>query len=163
MKTLVCGMSKTNAKTFSDQFAHMSGLFTGLFLGFFFLLQQRYTRQGVEKEFRLHHNLLRSFGLSFAIMGPLIMLIVLYIEIDPSAPICHWCEDLDCAPIDAFWFCDASGCSDESSVQGFQFPNGSVMVTCPSFVGKNVTAPFTGKAEALDVIRICRDACFSSN
>jgi hypothetical protein len=139
----------------------MSGLFTGLFLGFYLLLQQRYTRQGVEKEFRTRHNLLRSFGLAFAIMGPVTMLIVLYTETDPSAKFCGWCENLDCAPIDSLWFCDASGCSDESAVVGFQFPNGTVMVTCPSYVGKNVTAPFAGKAVALDVIKICRAQCFS--
>lgn len=139
----------------------MGGLFTGLFLGLYLLIQTRYTRYGVEKEFRTRHNLLRSFGLAFAIVGPMTMLIVLYTQTDPKAKFCHWCENVNCAPINAFWFCDASGCSDDStSVYGSQFPNGTVVIQCPSFVGKNVSSQVIGQAEALDVIKICRAKCF---
>jgi hypothetical protein len=144
----------------SDQFAHMGGFFNGVFLGFYLLLQKRYTRQGEEKEFRARHNLLRSFGLSIAIMGPITMLIILYTETNPSAHHCAWCEALDCIPIDTLWFCDASGCSDDASVRGFQYPNGTLVVSCPSFVGKNVTVPFAGKATSLDLIKACRARCF---
>ena len=125
------------------------------------LLQTRYTRQGVEKEFRPRHNILRTFGLFFGIAGPVMLLIVLYTSVNPKARSCEWCEDLNCAPINALWFCDASGCSDDSTnVAGFQFPNGTLLVSCPSFVNKNVTAFVSGTAQSQDVINTCIKLCF---
>jgi hypothetical protein len=138
----------------------MGGLFTGMFLGFCLLLQTRYTRQGIQKQFRIRHLILQSFGFAIAIVGPIIMLIVLYTRINPKAHWCEWCEAVNCAKIDALWFCDASGCSDDQAVRGWQFPNGTVSLSCPSFVGKNVSDTLTTKAEPLDVIKICRARCF---
>ena len=138
----------------------MGGLFNGLFLGFFFLLQTRYTRQGIEKEFRVRHIFLRIFGLLVAILGSMIMLIVLYTQTNPAAHWCDWCESVNCAPINAFWFCDASGCSDDDTVRGTQFKNGTIVVDCPSFIGKNVSAVLLTPATPLDVVQICRNQCF---
>jgi len=131
-----------------------------MFLGFFLLLQTRYTRYGIEKEFRVRHIFLRTLGLLVAIIGPMTMLIVLYTKTDPKAHWCDWCEAVNCAPINAFWFCDASGCSDDDNVIGTQFQNGTLIVECPSFVGKNVSTILSTKATSLDVVQTCRSECF---
>ena len=144
-----------------DQFAHLGGLFTGLFMSLYLLLQTRYNRQGVEKKFLTRHLVLRSFGLAISIVAPITMLIILYTNVNPRAHWCNWCEALNCVPIPSLWFCDASGCSDDSNtVRGVQYTNGTFVVDCPSYVGKVVSVNLTTKADYMDLINVCRALCF---
>lgn len=153
-----------------DQFAHLGGFFQGLFMGLYLLLQKRYTRSGKLKEFRDKHVYLKFLGLSVAIVGPIMMLVVFYQAINPKNGWCEWCMYLTCAPIDALWICDASGCSDDPAVKGWTYPNGTLAVTCPSFIGTTVTGTFQiqegssssswSLATMADVIHLCQTKCF---
>lgn len=130
-------------------------------MGFALLLQKRYTRFGEEKTFKKRQRVLQIFGAIAVPLAMVVLLIVLYKGIDVGGW-CSWCRYINCVPIPNLWTCDETGCSDDPKVTAIPYPNGTVLVTCPSSTnGKTVYTEIDHQPTLQDVIDMCHELCFS--